>query len=115
MMGLGPVHAVRKLLDSSACQLTAFDVVEINEAFAAQVLACVRELGLGMERVNPCGGAIALGHPIGASGARLVAHLAHRIARGEIRRAMATVCVGGGMGAVVTLEAPEAEGLSRAN
>jgi acetyl-CoA C-acetyltransferase len=106
MMGLGPVHAVRKLRDKSACRVTDFDVVEINEAFAAQVLACIRELDLDTERVNPCGGAIAVGHPIGASGARLVAHLAHRIARGEARRAMATVCVGGGMGAVVTLETP---------
>jgi acetyl-CoA acetyltransferase len=78
--------------------------VELNEAFAAQALACIDGLALDADKVNPDGGAIALGHPIGASGARLVVHLAHRIARGESSRALATLCVGGGMGIAAALE-----------
>lgn len=105
-MGLGPVHAIRKLLDRSSVGLAEFDQVEINEAFAAQVLACLRELELPAEAVNPNGGAIALGHPIGASGARIVTHLAHRIASGEIRTGIASLCVGGGMGAAISLTSP---------
>jgi acetyl-CoA C-acetyltransferase len=104
-MGLGPVHATRKLCAQSGQKLGDFDVIEINEAFAAQTLACVKEFGLSAnDPVNPNGGAIALGHPIGASGARLIVHLAHRIRRGESRRALATLCVGGGMGMAVVLE-----------
>jgi len=98
VMGLGPVHAVRKLGVDPA----GFDLIELNEAFAAQSLACIQELGLNEDKVNPDGGAIALGHPIGASGARLITHLAHR----RPPRALATLCVGGGMGCVVTLEHP---------
>lgn len=101
-MGLGPVHAVRKLL-ASGSSLADFDAMEINEAFAAQTLACVRELNCGIDRLNVHGGAIALGHPIGASGARLAVHLAHRIARGEISKGLATLCVGGGMGIAAAL------------
>lgn len=97
-MGLGPVHATRKLLAGSGRSLADFDAVEINEAFAGQTLACVREMPFDMQRLNVHGGAIAIGHPIGASGARLAVHLAHRIARGEIGRGLATLCVGGGMG-----------------
>ncbi len=96
-MGLGPVHAVGKLLADGG-SIGDFDVIEINEAFAAQTLACVRELQPDPERLNPRGGAIAVGHPIGASGARLAVHLAHRLARGEIHRGLAALCVGGGMG-----------------
>lgn len=80
-----------------------YDVIELNEAFAAQALACVRQLNLDPARVNPCGGAIAMGHPIGASGARLLVHLAHRIAQGDVRHALASLCVGGGMGVAVSL------------
>jgi acetyl-CoA C-acetyltransferase len=105
LMGLGPVHAARKLCDHEGLRLADFDTVEINEAFAAQTLSCVRELGLDLERLNPDGGAIALGHPLGASGARLAAHLAHRIAGGHSRRALATLCVGGGMGIAMAMEA----------
>jgi acetyl-CoA C-acetyltransferase len=96
LMGLGPVLATRKLSRDPS----GFDLVELNEAFAAQALACVKELGLDEEKVNVDGGAIALGHPIGASGARLLVHLAHR----RPRRGLATLCVGGGMGAAVVVE-----------
>ncbi|HRU06791.1 MAG TPA: thiolase family protein [Candidatus Brocadiia bacterium] len=105
-MGLGPVHAIRKLLSQTGLDLSAFGVIEINEAFAAQTLACMMELGLTDDpRVNPDGGAIALGHPIGASGARLIAHLALRISRREIERGLASLCIGGGMGMAVAVEA----------
>ena len=81
-----------------------FDTVEINEAVAAQTLGCMKELNIDPMRLNPEGGAIALGHPVGASGARLIVHLAHRIARGETQKGLATLCVGGGMGAAIILE-----------
>jgi acetyl-CoA C-acetyltransferase len=103
-MGLGPVHATRRLCQQSELRLSEFDTIELNEAFAAQALACLQELSLDPERVNPDGGAIALGHPIGATGARLVVHLAHRLARGRTKRALATLCVGGGMGLALVLE-----------
>ncbi|MEA3213399.1 MAG: acetyl-CoA C-acetyltransferase [Chthoniobacter sp.] len=96
LMGLGPVHATRKVSRDPG----EFDLIELNEAFAAQSLACIQELGLDEEKVNPDGGAIALGHPIGASGARLLVHLAHR----KPRRGLATLCVGGGMGCAVVVE-----------
>ncbi|WP_417748332.1 thiolase family protein [Rosistilla oblonga] len=99
LMGLGPVHAVRKL----GVDPQSFDAIELNEAFAAQSLACMRELKLDEAQVNCDGGAIALGHPIGASGARLIVHLAHR----RPRRGLATLCVGGGMGCAVVLDKPE--------
>jgi len=102
--GIGPVLATRALCDRYGYTLGQFDTVELNEAFAAQALACIDGLGLDADKVNPDGGAIALGHPIGASGARLVVHLAHRIARGESSRALATLCVGGGMGIAAALE-----------
>jgi acetyl-CoA acetyltransferase len=102
-MGLGPVHATRRLCEQTGSSPEAFDAVELNEAFAAQSLACLRELKLDPARVNADGGAIAIGHPIGASGARLLVHLARRIARGEVKRGLATLCVGGGMGAAVAL------------
>jgi acetyl-CoA C-acetyltransferase len=98
MMGMGPVYATRKISRNPQ----EFDVVELNEAFAAQVLACVKELKLDQQKVNPDGGAISLGHPIGASGARLLVHLAHR----RPKRGLATLCVGGGMGYAVSVEQP---------
>ncbi|MDG2130826.1 MAG: acetyl-CoA C-acyltransferase [Fuerstiella sp.] len=106
-MGLGPVHAIRQLCDTHGGTPEDFDTIEINEAFAAQALACIKELQLDTARVNPCGGAIALGHPIGASGARLAVHLSHRIASGNIRTGLATLCVGGGMGVAVALQSPD--------
>jgi acetyl-CoA C-acetyltransferase len=104
LVGLGPVYATRTLCAAHGIGLDSFDAIEINEAFAAQVLACLKDMALPAERVNVNGGAIALGHPIGASGARLVVHLAHRVARAESKRALATLCVGGGMGAALMLE-----------
>jgi acetyl-CoA C-acetyltransferase len=98
MMGMGPVYATRKM----SSKPIEFDIVELNEAFAAQALACIRELGLDEQKVNPDGGAISLGHPIGASGARLLVHLAHR----RPKRGLATLCVGGGMGYAVSVEQP---------
>ena len=103
-MGLGPVHAIKALLRRFPGSLDHYDAIEINEAFAAQVLACARELGVAPERLNTCGGAIAIGHPIGASGARLVVHLAHRIAAGRCKRGLASLCVGGGMGIALAME-----------
>lgn len=104
-MGLGPVGAVRRLTQRLECAAKDFDQIELNEAFAAQVMACFRELELADDEptVNPHGGAIALGHPIGTSGARLLVHLAQRLGRGEIERGLATLCVGGGMGEAVAL------------
>jgi acetyl-CoA C-acetyltransferase len=104
-MGLGPVHAVRDLCGRSGVHTADFDHIELNEAFAAQALACIGELGLSRALVNPDGGAIALGHPIGASGARLLVHLACRTASGASRRSLATLCVGGGMGCAMALGA----------
>ena len=103
LMGLGPVYAIRKLVERDRLEIDSLDTIEINEAFAAQTLACVRELSLDESRLNPDGGAIAVGHPIGASGARLVVHLAHRIARGASSRALASLCVGGGQGIAAVL------------
>jgi acetyl-CoA C-acetyltransferase len=106
-MGLGPVYATRKLLQKCSLELQQFDTVELNEAFAAQALACLRELPIETAKLNPDGGAIAMGHPIGATGARLVVHLAQRIAAGRSERGLATLCVGGGMGAAMSLSASE--------
>jgi len=103
LMGLGPVHATRLLCERSKLKVSDFDMIELNEAFAVQSLVCIKELALNTELVNPDGGAIALGHPIGASGARLLVHVAHAIATGRSKRALATLCVGGGMGAAVVL------------
>ena len=97
-MGLGPVHAIRKLCLKNGWNVDQFDIIEINEAFAVQTLACQRELNLNLDRVNVHGGAIAIGHPIGATGARLAVHLAHRIASGDVANGLAALCVGGGMG-----------------
>jgi acetyl-CoA C-acetyltransferase len=98
IMGIGPVPATRKLLDRLGWSLEDFDLVELNEAFAAQVLAVVRDLDLDLETTNVNGGAIAIGHPIGATGARIVTTLAHEMARRGASRGLATLCVSGGMG-----------------
>jgi acetyl-CoA C-acetyltransferase len=103
-MGIGPVPAIRKLLDASEISLPDVDVVEINEAFAAQILACQRELRIDPEKLNPNGGAIALGHPIGCSGARIVVTLIHEMARRGARYGIAALCVSGGMGVAALLE-----------
>jgi acetyl-CoA C-acetyltransferase len=103
-MGIGPVPAIRKLLKNSGLSLQDIDIVEINEAFAAQILACQRELNLDPEKLNPNGGAIALGHPIGCSGARIVVTLMHAMARQRARYGIAALCVSGGMGVAALLE-----------
>lgn len=98
VMGVGPIPAVRKLLARTGVQVADIDVVELNEAFASQSLAVIGELGLDPERVNVNGGAIAIGHPLGMSGARLVVSLAHELRRREARLGLATLCVGVGQG-----------------
>jgi acetyl-CoA C-acetyltransferase len=104
VMGIGPVPAVRHLLAATGMSLDAIDVVELNEAFAAQVLAVDRELKFDRARLNVNGGAIALGHPIGCSGARIVVTLLHEMARRHARYGLATLCVSGGMGGALLLE-----------
>ena len=103
-MGMGPVPAVRKALDRAGLSLDEIGLIELNEAFAAQSLACCRELGLDQERVNVNGGAIALGHPLGCSGARLVTTLVHEMQRREVRHGMASLCVGVGQGLATVFE-----------
>ena len=103
-MGIGPVPAIRKLEEKHGLKLAGFDLVELNEAFAAQVLACDRELHLDREKLNVNGGAIALGHPIGATGARIVVTLLHEMLRRKAHRGLATLCVSGGMGMALAIE-----------
>jgi 3-oxoadipyl-CoA thiolase len=104
VMGIGPVPAVRRLLERTGVPLDAIDLVELNEAFASQSLAVIRELGLDEERVNVNGGAIALGHPLGMSGARLVVSLLHELRRRDGRYGLATLCVGVGQGVAALFE-----------
>jgi acetyl-CoA C-acetyltransferase len=104
IMGMGPVPAVRKLLERSSLKLDDFDVVESNEAFAAQALAVSRELGLDPDRTNVDGGAIALGHPVGATGAILVVKVLHRLRRIGGRYGLVTMCIGGGQGIALAVE-----------
>ena len=103
-MGIGPVPALRALLERNRLGLADIDVIELNEAFAAQVIACERELGFDRERVNPNGGAIALGHPIGCTGTRIVVTLLHEMGRRRARRGVATLCISGGMGMAMLIE-----------
>ena len=103
-MGLGPVPATRKALQRSGWTIGDLDLIEANEAFAAQCLAVGRELDWPEERLNVNGGAIALGHPIGASGTRILVTLLHEMARRDARRGLATLCVGGGMGLSAVVE-----------
>jgi len=104
IMGIGPVPALRKLEQRSGVKLPDVDLIELNEAFAAQVIACDRELGLDMSRVNVNGGAIALGHPIGATGARIAVTLLHEMQKRDAKRGVATLCVSGGMGIAALFE-----------
>jgi acetyl-CoA C-acetyltransferase len=103
-MGIGPIPAVRKLLDRTGVALEDVDLFELNEAFASQSVAVVRELGVDEERVNVNGGAIALGHPLGMSGARLVTSLLHELRRRGGRYGIATLCVGVGQGQAALFE-----------
>ncbi len=105
VMGMGPVHATRKALERAGLEIGDLDVVELNEAFASQALACMQELGLDPERVNLDGGAIALGHPLGATGARITGKAAALLRREGKQFALATQCIGGGQGIATILEA----------
>ncbi len=104
VMGLGPIPASRKAVARAGLRMGDIDCVELNEAFASQVLACIRDLELDPERVNPNGGAIALGHPLGASGARLIATLVHELVRRKARYGLATMCIGVGQGIATVVE-----------
>jgi len=104
LMGIGPVPAIRKMENKHGFNLSDFDLVELNEAFAAQVLACDRELHFDREKLNVNGGAIALGHPIGCTGARITVTLLHEMLKRKARRGLATLCVSGGMGMALAIE-----------
>jgi 3-oxoadipyl-CoA thiolase len=108
VMGIGPIPAIRKALDAAGLSLDQIDRIEINEAFAAQVLACQRELGIEHERLNVNGGAIAIGHPLGCSGARLAGTLARELRREGLRYGVASLCVGVGQGLATVIENPAA-------
>jgi 3-oxoadipyl-CoA thiolase len=106
-MGLGPVPATRRALERAGLQMSQIDLVELNEAFAAQALPCISELGIDPGRVNVNGGAIAMGHPLGSTGARLTTTLVHEMTRREARYGLVTMCVGVGQGVSVVLERVE--------
>jgi acetyl-CoA C-acetyltransferase len=104
IMGIGPVPAVRALLERQKLDLSDIDLIELNEAFAAQVIACDRELHFDAARLNVNGGAIALGHPIGCTGVRITTTLLHEMKRRDARRGLATLCISGGMGIALLVE-----------
>jgi acetyl-CoA acetyltransferase family protein len=104
VMGIGPVFATRKVLERAGLSLEDIDLIELNEAFAAQSLACIKELGLDRDRVNVNGGAIALGHPLGCSGARIMTSLVHEMHRRECHLGLATMCIGVGQGIATIVE-----------
>jgi len=104
MMGIGPVPAINKLLAKTGLALEDFDLVELNEAFAPQVLAVLRDVPIDRARLNVNGGAIALGHPIGATGARILVTLLYEMMRRGVRRGLATLCVSGGLGMALAVE-----------
>jgi acetyl-CoA C-acetyltransferase/3-oxo-5,6-didehydrosuberyl-CoA/3-oxoadipyl-CoA thiolase len=108
VMGLGPIPATRKALQRAGLTIDQIDLFEVNEAFAVQSIACARELGIPAEKLNVNGGAIALGHPLGCSGARIVTTLVHEMRRRGSRYGLATMCVGVGQGEAVVLENVEA-------
>ncbi|OIP88238.1 MAG: acetyl-CoA acetyltransferase [Syntrophobacteraceae bacterium CG2_30_61_12] len=104
IMGTGPIPATRKALQKAGWQASELDVIEANEAFAAQAIAVNREIGWDLARVNPNGGAIAIGHPIGASGARILVTLLHEMIKQDARKGLATLCIGGGQGCALAVE-----------
>ncbi|TAN58370.1 MAG: acetyl-CoA C-acetyltransferase, partial [Magnetospirillum sp.] len=104
LMGSGPIPASRLALKKAGWKLADLDLVEANEAFAAQALAVNRDMGWDEERVNVNGGAIALGHPIGASGCRVLVSLVHEMVRRDAKKGLATLCIGGGMGIAMCVE-----------
>jgi acetyl-CoA acyltransferase len=104
VMGIGPVAAIPAALKLAGLNLSDIGLIELNEAFAAQSLACIKELGIDPEKVNVNGGAIALGHPLGCTGAKLAATLLHEMLRRSTRYSMVSMCIGGGMGAAGIFE-----------
>ena len=104
IMGMGPYCAVNKLMEKSGFSKEDIDLFELNEAFASQSIVSIRELGIDSEKVNVNGGAIALGHPIGASGARILVTLLHEMEKREARYGVASLCIGGGMGVASLIE-----------
>jgi acetyl-CoA C-acetyltransferase len=108
IMGMGPVPAVKKALDRAKLQASDIDLFELNEAFAVQAVAVVKELGLNCDNVNTRGGAISLGHPIGASGARVLTTLIHALRARGGGKGVASLCIGGGMGIAMVIEVPTA-------
>jgi acetyl-CoA C-acetyltransferase len=106
VMGYAPAYAIPKAVERAGLRLDDIDVIEFNEAFAAQAVAVSRDLGLDPDKVNPSGGAIALGHPIGATGAILTVKLMHALERLDRRTGMVTMCVGGGQGVAAVFERP---------
>jgi acetyl-CoA acyltransferase len=103
-MGIGPVFAIPKALKIAGLKLEDIDLIELNEAFAAQALSVVKELGINQDRLNVNGGAVAMGHPLGCTGAKLTATILHEMKRRNARYGMVTMCVGGGMGAAGIFE-----------
>ena len=108
IMGIGPVPAIRALLDETGLSLADIDRIEINEAFGAQIIACIRELGLDEDKTNVNGGAIAIGHPLGATGVRITTTVARELKRSGLRYGIASACIGGGPGNAILVENPEA-------
>jgi acetyl-CoA acyltransferase 2 len=104
IMGIGPVPAIRKMLEKTGKSLGEIDELEINEAFGAQTLACLKELDFPLEKVNTCGGAIAIGHPLAASGARISTHLIHKLRKNNDKLGIGAACIGGGQGISILFE-----------
>jgi acetyl-CoA acyltransferase 2 len=105
IMGIGPVPATRAMCKSTGINLVDVDQIEINEAFGAQTLACAKELEIPLEKLNTCGGAIALGHPLAASGSRISAHIVHKLRRNGEKYGIGSACIGGGQGISILFEA----------
>ena len=103
-MGTGPIPASKKALELAGWKVDDLDLLEVNEAFAAQSIAVLKTLGIQEEKVNVNGGAIALGHPIGASGTRILVTLIHEMIKQDLKRGLATLCIGGGMGIAMCIE-----------
>ena len=103
-MGTGPIPSSKKALDIAGWSIKELDLLEINEAFAAQSIAVIKTLGVPEEKVNVNGGAIAIGHPIGASGTRILVTLIHEMIKRDVKKGLATLCIGGGMGIAMCIE-----------
>jgi acetyl-CoA C-acetyltransferase len=103
-MGIGPVPATKKALQRAGLKIGDIDLIELNEAFASQSIACIKELGLDSNKVNVNGGAIAIGHPLGCSGVRISATLLHEMRRSNKKHGLATMCIGVGQGAAIIYE-----------